>query len=524
MVRRVTIAVFVAAMFAAQVVLGQNYTGATTAFPGCGTSGCHDVAARPEFGQWIKTAHAQAYDSAAAIVQQTDRCLQCHTTGWDLENANLGADDFVTIDPNQTTFNVTVNNPAEFAKKTNVQCEACHGPVQFGVNHPPRKTITVDDCASCHQGEHHPYVEEWNESQHATSTTHPVPSLQDRFRNNPNCSGCHTQQGFIQFVGTTAEDTLNFVPAVVAPGDAALPIDCATCHDPHDAIHVGQLRMPAAQLCIKCHNPQDAEPPDIPRHSTSSMWAGTGAVEFEGYAYRNQSVHQFVGATAEKACVACHVFQTPFDAGPPVKPAATGHTFEPRIEACMQAGCHVDGLVDTGDRPFNHRNRQNFTDSLVAVLQDILANATSEDSLTSDFEAGLFNLRFVQNSGSHGVHNAVYAEDILVNTIAHLRDVLVSVESLPGSGIPAAFDLHQNYPNPFNPVTKIRFDVAAAGQVKLVVFNSIGQVVQTLVDERLTPKVYEVSFDASNLPSGIYFYRLTTESGVSTTKKMVLVR
>lgn len=102
-----------------------------------------------------------------------------------------------------------------------------------------------------------------------------------------------------------------------------------------------------------------------------------------------------------------------------------------------------------------------------------------------------------------------------------LPAVITSVDD--GFAIPTAFALHQNFPNPFNPVTRIRFDVATAGQVQLVVFNSLGQEVATLVDEYLSPQVYVVTFDATSLQSGVYFYRLITNEQTFT-KKLILLK
>jgi hypothetical protein len=89
------------------------------------------------------------------------------------------------------------------------------------------------------------------------------------------------------------------------------------------------------------------------------------------------------------------------------------------------------------------------------------------------------------------------------------------------SEIPGDFSLGQNYPNPFNPTTKIKFDVARVGDVKIIVYDVMGREVQTLVDERLQPGTYEVTFDGSNLPSGIYFSQLKTENFIDT-KKLIL--
>jgi flagellar hook assembly protein FlgD len=95
--------------------------------------------------------------------------------------------------------------------------------------------------------------------------------------------------------------------------------------------------------------------------------------------------------------------------------------------------------------------------------------------------------------------------------------------------MPDGFRLMQNYPNPFNPNTKIRFDVPSVGatqRVAITVYDILGREVSTLVNEQLQPGVYEVNFDGTNFPSGVYFYQLMVKGEQSTpyteTKKMIL--
>jgi photosystem II stability/assembly factor-like uncharacterized protein len=89
--------------------------------------------------------------------------------------------------------------------------------------------------------------------------------------------------------------------------------------------------------------------------------------------------------------------------------------------------------------------------------------------------------------------------------------------------IPSKYSLSQNYPNPFNPVTKVKFSILNAGNVKITVYNVQGREVQTLVNESLKPGTYEASFDGSQITSGVYFYKLITD-GFTETKKMVLIK
>lgn len=88
---------------------------------------------------------------------------------------------------------------------------------------------------------------------------------------------------------------------------------------------------------------------------------------------------------------------------------------------------------------------------------------------------------------------------------------------------PEKTNLVQNYPNPFNPLTKVTFDLANSGLIKGIVYDILGREVTTLVNAELPAGRHQIDFDASDLPSGIYFFRLTTR-GYSEMIKMMLVR
>lgn len=90
-----------------------------------------------------------------------------------------------------------------------------------------------------------------------------------------------------------------------------------------------------------------------------------------------------------------------------------------------------------------------------------------------------------------------------------------------GSSI--TYELRQNYPNPFNPSTKIDYSIPANSFVSLKVFNAIGEQIASLVNEFQAEGNYSVTFNAGNLPSGIYFYRLNA-GNYSQVKKMTIVR
>jgi hypothetical protein len=132
---------------------------------------------------------------------------------------------------------------------------------------------------------------------------------------------------------------------------------------------------------------------------------------------------------------------------------------------------------------------------------------------------GLYTVR-VQGNGPNG-------------TPVHERFVAVNVGFVGivnNPVIPKEFGLSQNYPNPFNPSTKIIYEIPKQSHVKLVVYDILGKEVSTLVDKQTNAGSYEVQWNASQMPSGIYFYKITVRQAGSLTgdfvsiKKMILVK
>ena len=89
--------------------------------------------------------------------------------------------------------------------------------------------------------------------------------------------------------------------------------------------------------------------------------------------------------------------------------------------------------------------------------------------------------------------------------------------------IPTENKLYDNYPNPFNPSTIIKYSLKDGGRVSLKIFNSLGEEVRTLVNEIKAAGIYEIEFNAANLPSGVYIYQLITP-GFTQARKMILAK
>ncbi|MDD3559670.1 MAG: T9SS type A sorting domain-containing protein [Melioribacteraceae bacterium] len=180
--------------------------------------------------------------------------------------------------------------------------------------------------------------------------------------------------------------------------------------------------------------------------------------------------------------------------------------------------------------------------------------ATEQDNLGFNLQrkdaGGLWlNLAFVEGHGNSNVPHQYYfldstAADAVQNNFIYYRleqldidggvDYPDSIEvdfptTVQTEIFPSEFVLHQNYPNPFNPSTKIKFSIPAGSvyskyvTVSLRVFDLLGSEIAVLLNKQISPGNYEVEFNAENLPSGIYFYKLNLNN-FSQTKKMVLLR
>ncbi len=122
-----------------------------------------------------------------------------------------------------------------------------------------------------------------------------------------------------------------------------------------------------------------------------------------------------------------------------------------------------------------------------------------------------YRLKQIDTDGSHEYYG----------TITEISNGVTSVQE---NNLPLKFTLEQNYPNPFNPVTKIKFNLSESGAVTLSVYNSIGEKVSTPLRKYMEAGIYEQEFNAANLPSGFYIYKIDVGGKFSAEKKMLVVK
>ena len=143
-------------------------------------------------------------------------------------------------------------------------------------------------------------------------------------------------------------------------------------------------------------------------------------------------------------------------------------------------------------------------------------STTKLDSTGNDVVSPTFTL-------AAGVHKFVLSgAGVNIDYIQLIKQDIQTGVSKDGL-VPGVYALEQNYPNPFNPATTINFSLAKPSNVKLMIYNILGQQVRTLVDTRMNAGQQSVTFDASRLASGVYFYRLDA-GDFSSVKKMLLLK
>ena len=152
-------------------------------------------------------------------------------------------------------------------------------------------------------------------------------------------------------------------------------------------------------------------------------------------------------------------------------------------------------------------------------------NFTDSTGTATAFRPDSVLLQLIKGQLYVNVHTGTFGGGEIRGNLKFGSGVVTGVQiDKTSDNIPASYTLDQNYPNPFNPTTAISFSLAERGNVSLKIYNLLGQVVATLLDDVKEAGIYNVSFDASGLTSGVYFYQLTREKGSGITRRMVLLK
>ena len=400
---------------------------------------------------WEDTRHASKFTRAIDGIDHSfyaEGCIQCHTVGYDTTAVNGGFDD-VQADVGWEfpaslqagNWDSLKTNFPDLAQKANIQCENCHGPGSQHLGDKSKIALSIEEsvCGRCHEEEpYHRKNIQWKNSRHAVG----VGSAAGR----AGCADCHSGWGFIARID----------PASGLDQTTGFPqISCAVCHDPHGHQNPEQLRRVEdvtlnngevvtfggrGRFCMSCHISrrnaetyvQDFHSHFGPHHSNQTdMLAGTNAIFF-GMNIASSNHKNVV----PDLCVTCHMAAVANDS--PGKDKIGEHTWNMRddggtpenpsddtynVAACQQCHGPVNSFDDFTAKMDYDRNGaiesiQDEVEGLLHAVGVLLPPlGEPEVDVTPDFTAlqlrAAYNHAFVEDDGSHGLHNAQFAINLL---------------------------------------------------------------------------------------------------------------
>jgi predicted CXXCH cytochrome family protein len=423
-------------------------------------------------GDWANHGHADAWATLQNSGHAQAFCAGCHTVS-ELGNAVDSA----------AGYNLVADTLYH-----DVQCESCHGP---GFDHaktpdasaPPLARAGADTavgsgtCGECHNGTHHPYVEQWEASRHAEATVEVVDDIiANPAQYSGTCGVCHEGRSILKAWGVTD----NYIERGEVVSHAnALGVTCAVCHDPHGSDVEGELRFPIDEpsldgnLCMKCHarrfEPQSTSSrgPHAPQGPT---FLGTAGWFPPGVDTTPQASTHGDPTANPRLCAGCHVARLTINdtsgnfqlqsvghlfrpipcldgQGNPVGGNACGYTANERSwSTCLGAGCHSNTGAVVAAFDANRAVLATFADQIwidtdqngtvdatdQGMLATVVAQAPTNQFSTSDgvitvAEGALFNVRllgenrYANGDKSMGVHNPFLSQKLLAVSISALQ-------------------------------------------------------------------------------------------------------
>jgi predicted CXXCH cytochrome family protein len=407
---------------------------------GATCAGCHVSKAE----DWAATGHGHAWETLMASDHWASYCFPCHSVGYEGEAGNSGYDE------------------APIEMFVNVQCENCHGPGSAHVASPgavkPVVSYEAETCGTCHEGAHHPYYGEWADSPHNFDqhTNHAVASA--------SCQGCHEGVGALIRLSGDLSTFYGSGSIADRPDTLDVPlmgVTCAVCHDSHSAENPGQLRTVAnvplveangdapviteggtGKLCMHCHHARRAADSQIANgyghfgpHGSPQADIMAGKSAYNAVAPADFPWAGPSHLNVQNSCKTCHINMIEYGVTGPV--AVTGHTFMPTVEAC--ANCHgeissfddimalddfdgdgtIEGIQSEVEGLF-----EELTAALVASGLDTtggVAHALGDTTISTYIqrEAG-YNLIYLEDDKSKGIHNPDYVIQLLQQSYQHL--------------------------------------------------------------------------------------------------------
>lgn len=451
------------------VIVGQDANGRPDPDPFC--TGCHNGTVAPDkFTPWKNSGHAEIFkQNLNAGGHYGPSCLPCHTVGHNTNAVNNGFDDqpgyasflassfYFSSNPNSSRYSRFLTEFPTMAKRSNVQCENCHGPQEMGdgtlssahTNSTARTSLSSDVCGICH-GEplRHSRFQQWQDSGHGSF------ELAAEEGTSANCAGCHSAQGFMIWLPRLLSgNPLRSIPSgsITWTADTVQPQTCTVCHDPHaqgrtsGKPNTATLRVSGdtpklpggftatgvgrGAMCITCHNSRNGAPSggtDTFLHQDGDpIWgtlttyqaphvAGQGDVLLGYNAYFlgggiYRSPHSLIADT----CATCHMEVTP---PPPLLSynlSGTNHSFRASINICSE--CHP---LNSSIGPMLQATVKQTLEALKSSIEDKII---SRNTITIN---PIVSVALIESHGSpagHVVRADSTTEDILLNNMPGIR-------------------------------------------------------------------------------------------------------
>lgn len=342
---------------------------------------------------WLTTAHADAWEGLQSSGHAADYCESCHTVS---KLGNVLTDDAgweLTSDP----------------RYHDVQCESCHGPGQEHAANPSTAnaplcsveagTTATVGCGECHSGEHHPFVDQWEESGHGQMHAWEESSSTS---SSSRCTPCHEGRGAL---AVTFGESSNYLER---DGSEPQPINCVVCHDPHSDTYEAQLRADLGSsgltnLCVRCHGRRGTPPSEHGPHAAQGLLVlgenvGWLPPDFLAPTFGGFLPEPHAHGDTDRMCGTCHV--TTFEVTEPETFNSVGHTFEAISCIDQVTGETVPGPCTNDERDFRacaachgtEANAQTLLEGFVAELEgylDALWTDTDGDCVMDATDAGL---------------------------------------------------------------------------------------------------------------------------------------
>jgi len=442
-------------------------------------------------------------------------CVTCHDVPDDHSASSLPT--LAIFDSPTAQYNQVDNVPA--------LCGQCHGTLRYPENDHRRMDAWKlsrhghggqDDIA----GE---LAEEWT-----GSTPEEVIGEED-------CIACHASTSVLLNDGISEAEALDLLittengvfteNSVPQNTDLWPEVSCTSCHNQHNPDDISyfnsatkeyEVLSSSQELCGKCHG--NSRFPDTD-HLSYNLAQGTGGM----------GVNDLQTMPGIK-CVDCHMHVS--DVEDTKASMFGGHlwsTFiqeEDGTESAACTSCHASMNASSARSIIQgwqseYANLDSIANVKVAAADSFLTGS-NDTTKTHLLEEAQFNLAFAEGDESGGVHNHKYTISLLNDAIEKATDIVMGVNDVTSS-IPREFALRQNYPNPFNPTTMINYQIPENCLVVLKIYNLLGKEVATLVNEYEDAGYHTVQFEAHNLPSGIYLYKIRAGK-FTEVKNMVLLK